>query len=52
MSGASTLGVRWIKAESGNTYLCPTESLKRLHNPSEEELRTHCVDESLNPQND
>jgi hypothetical protein len=46
------LGVKWIKSESGNTYLCPVESLKRLQNPTEEQLRMICVDESMNPQND
>ena len=46
------LGVKWIKSESGTTYLCPVESLKRLENPSEEQLKTICVDESLNPQNE
>lgn len=46
------LGVQWIKAESGTTYLCPVESLKRLENPSEEQLKLICVDESLNPHNE
>jgi hypothetical protein len=46
------LSVRWIKAESGATYLCPVDALKRLDNPTEEQLKTICVDESSNPQND
>ena len=46
------LGVQWIKSDSGNTYLCPVEALKRLENPTEEELKLICVDESLNPHND
>jgi hypothetical protein len=46
------LSVKWIKAQSGNTYLCPVDSLKRLQNPSEEQLKTICVDESKNPQTD
>jgi hypothetical protein len=46
------LSVKWIKAKSGNTYLCPVDALKRLDNPSEEQLKTICVDESENPQND
>ena len=46
------LGVKWIKSESGTTYLCPVESLKRLEDPSEEQLKTICVDESLNPHNE
>ena len=46
------LSVKWIKADSGNTYLCPVNALDRLGNPSEEQLKTICVDESKNPQND
>jgi len=46
------LSVKWIKAESGTTYLCPVEALKRLDNPSEEQLKMICVDESQNPQNE
>jgi hypothetical protein len=46
------LGVKWIKGESGNTYLCPMESLRRLANPTEDQLKMICVEESMNPQND
>jgi hypothetical protein len=48
------IGVKWIKAESGISYLCPVAALERLgtHNPKEEELKKICVDESQNPQND
>ena len=46
------LSVKWIKAESGMTYLCPTTALGRLENPSEADLKKICVDESENPQND
>jgi hypothetical protein len=46
------LGVQWIKSESGNTYLCPVESLRRLDNPTEAELKMICVDESMNPHNE
>ena len=46
------LSVKWIKADSGSTYLCPVDALDRFDNPTEEELRTICVDESQNPQND
>ena len=46
------LSVKWIKAESGNTYLCPIAALNRLENPTEEELKMICVDESQNPQNE
>jgi hypothetical protein len=45
------LTVKWIKATSGNTYLCPVDALKRLENPSEEQLKMICVDESKNPEN-
>jgi hypothetical protein len=47
------LNVKWIKAGSGNTYLCPVDALKKLKdNPSEEELKLICVDESENPHNE
>jgi hypothetical protein len=46
------IGVQWIKATSGTTYLCPVNALKRLDNPSEDQLKMICVDESENPQND
>ena len=42
-------GVRWVKAESGNTYLCPTAS--KVDRSDEEQLRSSCLDESGNPQN-
>ena len=45
------LGVKWIKAESGHTYLCPVDSLKRLENPTEDDLKKICVDESEDPHN-
>jgi hypothetical protein len=47
-----TIGLKWIKAASGNTYLCPVDALKRLKNPTEDQLKLMCVDESKNPQND
>ena len=46
------IGVQWIKATSGTTYLCPVDALKRLDNPNEDQLKMICVDESQNPQND
>jgi hypothetical protein len=46
------LNVKWIKAESGSTYLCPVDALDRLGSPKEEQLKLICVDESKNPQND
>jgi hypothetical protein len=46
------LSVQWIKADSGTTYLCPVTALKRLDNPTEDQLKMICVDESQNPQND
>ena len=46
------LGVKWIKGESGTSYLCPLKSFERLQNPDEEDLKKICVDESQNPQND
>jgi hypothetical protein len=46
------LSVKWIKAKSGSTYLCPVDSISKLKNPSEDQLKLICVDESRNPQND
>jgi hypothetical protein len=46
------LGVKWIKADSGSTYLCPVDALGKLNSPTEEQLRMICVEESTNPQND
>ncbi len=47
-----TLGVKWIKAGSGSTYLCPVDAVDRIENPTEEQLKLICVDESDNPQNE
>ena len=44
--------MKWVKGDSGTTYLCKTEDLQSLKNPTEEELKRICVDESNNPQND
>ena len=41
----------WIKASSGNTYLCPADAFRGVENPAESELQRLCVDESENPQN-
>ena len=46
------LSVRWIKADSGNTYLCPVDALQRMDAPSEDDLKKICVDESENPHNE
>jgi hypothetical protein len=46
------LSVRWIKAKSGNTYLCPVSALERIDEHSEEDLKKICVEESANVQND
>lgn len=46
------LNVKWIKAKSGSTYLCPVAALQRLDNPTEEQLKLICVDESENPHNE
>jgi hypothetical protein len=45
------LSLRWIRAKSGSTYLCPVDALKDIENPTEEQLKSVCVDESHNPQN-
>jgi hypothetical protein len=46
------LSFQWIKARSGNTYICPANALHGIENPSEGHLRSLCIDESENPQND
>ena len=46
------ISLKWIRGESGTTYLCPVKSFNRLDNPSEKELQMICVDESDNPHND
>lgn len=43
---------KWIKADSGETYLCPVDRLKDLKDATEDDLRSICVDESFNPQNE
>jgi hypothetical protein len=49
----SNVGLKWIKADdSDSTYLCPTDKLSGLRGTSDAELRSICVDESQNPQND
>lgn len=45
------LNVKWIKAKSGNTYLCPVKAVEKIENPTEEQLKLICVDESTNPEN-
>ena len=47
-----SIGVKWIKADSGTTYLCPVEALDRLDTPTEDQLKLICVNESDNPQNE
>ena len=49
---ARELGVKWIKAESGNTYLCPVNAVDELSDRSDESLKKICLDESQNPHND
>jgi hypothetical protein len=46
------LSVKWIKAKSGTTYLCPVNALERIDSSSEDHLKMICVEESMNPQND
>jgi hypothetical protein len=46
------LGVKWIRAKSGTTYLCPVNALRKLDAPTEQQLKMICVEESHNPQND
>ena len=46
------ISLKWIKGGSGDTYLCPVDALDRLENPTEDQLKMICVNESDNPQND
>jgi len=46
------VSVKWVKSNSGTTYLCPINALSKIKNPTEEDLKRICVDESNNPQND
>ena len=46
------IAVRWIKSESGNTYLCPVHAMNGIENASDEQLKSICVEESSNPHND
>jgi hypothetical protein len=48
---AREINVKWIKGKSGNTYLCPVNALDRLGDPTEDQLKMICVDESENPEN-
>lgn len=43
---------KWIKSESGATYLCPVDAIKGRSHLADEELSAVCVDESLSPHND
>ena len=46
------VAMKWVKGDSGHTYLCPLNKLKEFENPTEEDLKSICVEESDNPQND
>ncbi len=41
----------WIKADSGNVYVCPANLGKDPKEMSEQELRQHCLDDSDRPDN-
>ena len=43
-------GLKWIKSASGTTYICPAD-LEGVDSLPEEQLKSHCVDESHNPHN-
>jgi len=46
------VALKWIKSDTGNTYLCPVDALKKVGSHSDKELKKICVEESKNPQND
>lgn len=43
---------KWIKSDSGSTYLCEVAAIRGLDNPTEKQLSSLCVDESQNPHNE
>ena len=45
-------GYEWIKAGSGNSYLCPIGAITDKSKATEEQLKKVCVDESGSPHND
>jgi len=45
-------GIKWVRSESGNTYLCPLREVRRLKRLTDDELRRLAINESLNPQNE
>jgi hypothetical protein len=45
------LGREWIKADSGDTWICPIGALDGIENPTEDQLNQFCVNESHNPEN-
>jgi hypothetical protein len=43
--------MEWIKSNSGNTWICPKGSIRNRDGASDSELKSKCVNESENPQN-
>ncbi|MHC4778168.1 MAG: hypothetical protein ACYTFG_06270 [Planctomycetota bacterium] len=43
---------RWVKGDSGVTYLCPVKDGEWWGGTADSRLRRVCVDESDNPHND
>ena len=41
----------WVKAQSGNLYVCKAGAVADPRNATEEELRKHCMDDSHRPDN-
>lgn len=44
----------WIKSSEGNVYICPIDAskfFKNASNPTEEELKRFCLDDSTRPDN-
>ncbi len=41
----------WLKSDVGNVYICPANLGKDPEKMTEEELRTHCLDDSDRPDN-
>jgi hypothetical protein len=43
---------KWIKSESGTTYLCPVDVIRGRNDLTEGELSALFMNESLSPHND
>jgi hypothetical protein len=47
----ANLGFKWVRSETGRTYLCPASQVDAVRGASDSDLEATCIDESTNPQN-